>query len=656
MKKHAALITLGLLLALPFVFAPQIMAEYEIDRRVEGLMDRGEYVPGELLVKYKEDISASEKLSTTEIEPEGVVQLAPVKAGKELEVETIKVNPAKFRDTLESLVRDPRVEKVQPNYVYELTEWDVNTTTATPGDFDAANHWYYNYSDLRQAWKKLSCPEGPNCGGNESIIVAVIDTGLAAFNFDDTEGLSGGNFIANPEYENINLYTNPDEIPDNNLDDDCNGVVDDVHGIDSYAVLVSGTNTCLGEVPQTVTSDYYKAGKPTDNFGHGTYVTGLIASAVDNEADTSISPSFNTQIMPISANFHYTNSFATSSIITAISYATEYEVDVINMSLGGPYYDEFLDDAVQEAWNAGVVVVASSGNTGVEELTYPSSLDNVVAVGAVNSSGSRSGYSTYGEQVDVVAYVGSGASPGNATWQSTLACFSSCDVEEMGDGFVNRYGIGTSYAAPQVAALAAMIKSYDPALTNSEIVQLIKDSATDLGAAGRDNETGYGVINFNDALQAVDLYNESIPMAIQVYRLFNFERGVHFYSASVTETNKVADYEVFNYEGPAFKVLPKEAEVEGSTTVYRLFNNQRGVHFYTASESEKDKVANYEAYDLEGPAYKVFTDPAEGLKPVYRFFVLDRGVHFYTVSESERAKVSELETFAYEGIAYYVYE
>ena len=140
-----------------------------------------------------------------------------------------------------------------------------------------------------------------------------------------------------------------------------------------------------------------------------------------------------------------------------------------------------------------------------------------------------------------------------------------------------------------------------------------------------------------------------------VFRFYNVETGVHFYTASVAERDSVVqNLPQFKYEGNAFDVT---TDVGAGPEVYRFYNVQTKTHFYTASEVERDSVrANLSQYQYEGPAYTAYADDGGGKhEALYRFYNTDTGAHFYTTSEQEVAQVVQaLPQFKYEGIAYYV--
>lgn len=145
------------------------------------------------------------------------------------------------------------------------------------------------------------------------------------------------------------------------------------------------------------------------------------------------------------------------------------------------------------------------------------------------------------------------------------------------------------------------------------------------------------------------------PARIQVYRFYNTRAGVHFYTGSEQERDQVRARlgHLYNYEGPAYKALT--GGMKTAVPLYRFYNPSVGVHFYTASEQEKEDVRARlsRVYNFEGIAYYVLPS---GTTPVYRFFCRSKAVHFYTADPTERddviARLSHL--YSYEGPAFFV--
>lgn len=126
---------------------------------------------------------------------------------------------------------------------------------------------------------------------------------------------------------------------------------------------------------------------------------------------------------------------------------------------------------------------------------------------------------------------------------------------------------------------------------------------------------------------------------LPVYRFYHLKNGTHFYTPSDAEKAQVEATlsGTYRYEGPAYYTRA----TQNSQELYRFFNRKNGSHFYTADPVERDAVkANLSAtYSYDGPTYKVSPVPAEGKAPVYRFYNIKSGSHFYTADESEKQRV-----------------
>lgn len=569
------------------------------------------------------------------------------------------------KQRLQEKLADPTVLNAQPNYIYKLS-WSGDSTKATPNDW-SANHWYYEAGKVREMWKFQGCDTGgAGCGGSNAVMVAIIDTGLAFENFTGMVVTSDippaapvweqATFLAASEYSALSFYQNPGETPGNELDDDCNGYVDDYNGADTYAAIKGGTNTCLAGSPVVPGTNQIKAGHPVDNYGHGSLVAGTIASATDNSAG-SVSPGFKLRLLPISANIHFTRNFNSASLVEAVRYARSAGADVINMSFGSSAIDTALQNQLNAAYSEGIVLVASSGNDG-ETATptapiYPAAYANVISVGSVNSDGSRSNYSSYGSTLDVVAYVGQGGVNGSI-WQTTNACYSTCNKNNIDDNpATQKNAIGTSFASPQVAALAGLILANYPSLTPEGVYQRIIQTAVNLGPISWDQETGWGAVNFYRATAETDLE----PLVVTVHRFLHKQLKVHFYTASESEKAFVQTQlaSIWEYEGVGYYAYDRAHT--STTPVYRFLHKGLKIHFYTANESEKNFVINSLSgtWQYEGVGYYASSTSA-GHSPVYRFLQKNFKVHFYTANESEKTFVQTqlAAIWEFEGIGFHV--
>jgi type VII secretion-associated serine protease mycosin len=233
-----------------------------------------------------------------------------------------------------------------------------------------------------------------------------------------------------------------------------------------------------------------------DDNGHGTWVAGIIAAEV-NDAFGIAGISWSDKILPV--KIMNSNGTGTTSDLTAgITWAADHGATVINMSVGGFPYSQYVKDAVDYAWSKGVVLVGAAGNNHREERFYPASYPNVVSVSATQADDEFTHWSSYGPDVDVSA-------PG----ASVLT--TNCDRAKV--GACPYYGdhiviSGTSFAAPNVAGVVALIRARYPTYTPAQVVSRLTGTADDLGYAGWDNRYGVGRVN---AFRAVGGSPAAVP-------------------------------------------------------------------------------------------------------------------------------------------------
>jgi subtilisin family serine protease len=181
--------------------------------------------------------------------------------------------------------------------------------------------------------------------------------------------------------------------------------------------------------------------------------------------------------MPVKVLDSFGNgSFA--NVAAGITWATDHGAQVINLSLGGASASTVLQDAVNYAYGKGVVLVAAAGNTGSNFVLYPARYPNVIAVGAVDSTNNRAGFSNYGPELDLVA-------PGASIYSTVIGGYD--------------YKSGTSMAAPYVSGLAAILRSINN--SPASIIFEMESSALDLGTTGFDVSYGFGLIQMDAALK-----------------------------------------------------------------------------------------------------------------------------------------------------------
>lgn len=159
---------------------------------------------------------------------------------------------------------------------------------------------------------------------------------------------------------------------------------------------------------------------------------------------------------------------------------------VINLSLGSPFRDLLIEHAVLNAFDRGVIIVAASGNSGLgrNAVSFPAALSHVLTVGSTGPGDAVSGFSTRSQTVDVAA-------PGE---QIPVAV--PLDVDPSG----YRLETGTSFSAPIVAGAVAWLWTARPELDKTQVTELIRQTARDIGAPGRDEGSGFGVLDVPGAL------------------------------------------------------------------------------------------------------------------------------------------------------------
>ncbi|MEY4667924.1 MAG: hypothetical protein RL518_623 [Pseudomonadota bacterium] len=276
--------------------------------------------------------------------------------------------------------------------------------------------------------------------GSPNVLVAVVDTGIY-YNHSDLIG---------------NIAVNTQEILGNGIDDDANGYIDDYFGYDFYD----------GD------------GDPADEHGHGTHCAGIVGARGDNGVG-AVGINWSVGILPVRALGPYGGG-SDADVAAGIQYAVHRGASIVSLSLGGAYSSTVLDNAIQYARDAGVLVVAAAGNDATDNdivPSYPAStpLENIVAVAATDSADHLASFSNYGVQsVDVAA-------PGSRILSTYLAGqFTTIS--------------GTSMATPYVAGVAALMKAANPALGYADLKYALMASSDQLvglqgkvGSGGRIN-------------------------------------------------------------------------------------------------------------------------------------------------------------------------
>ncbi len=388
-----------------------------------------EFVPGEVLVKFvagtgdqqMQQVLSRENAEVKRIYPLCGVHLITFNNGLNEEV------------TAARLMASQAVEYAERNLLCRIS-W-------RPNDPLFSDQWNFEQISMESAWDL-------NRGGNSSVIVAVIDSGVAYENY--------GQYGRAPDLAGVN-FVHPWDFVDN----------------DAHA---------------------------NDIDGHGTHVTGTIAQTTNNGYGPA-GIAFNCSIMPLRVVGDQ-GTASQANIAEALRWAVDHGASIANMSLGSSSGGSTMRSALADSLSAGMLSFAASGNdaddpnwnTGVD---FPGHDSNCVAVGATNLHRTRSYYSNYGPAMELVA-------PGGDTRRDD-------DNDGHPDGIVQEtynnsfnsfrfhWWQGTSMACPHAAGVAALIASMGVDNPNA-IRSLLRDTANDLGPTGFDEEYGHGLVNAREAL------------------------------------------------------------------------------------------------------------------------------------------------------------
>jgi parallel beta-helix repeat protein len=398
------------------------------------------YVPGELIVKFKQDtninlqsVSGSILTSLKSIDDVNS-KYGGLKSAKKVFKNSLVSslsNVYKFSFSssadISSIVSDYNSESsvvyAEPNYIYSTSYAQKKITSKFPNDPLFGQQWALNQSsdcdiDAPEAWSIKT--------GDPNVVIAIVDTGVDYYHPDLVANIWHDPVNGNPGYDFVDINTT--------------------------LYIEEGFTLCPDEDYTVPDSD------PMDVFGHGTHCAG-IASAVTNNSIGVAGVCWNCKIMPVKAGFKIkyggqtTALLETDNIVVAILYAADNGADVISMSWGSLGFSQMIKDALDYAYEQGVVLVAGAGNDNEDaKFFYPASNENVISVAATDDADNRASFSNYGESVDVAA-------PG-VNILSLRA--SGTDMYGGGTHVVDEnYYIasGTSMACPHVAGLAGLILS-----------------------------------------------------------------------------------------------------------------------------------------------------------------------------------------------------
>ncbi|MFA5508987.1 MAG: S8 family peptidase [Vulcanimicrobiota bacterium] len=416
----------------------------------------GEYKPGELILRTRPGFELSGESGSVvdqlgakvigEFDTPGGVHKSETGEFMHLKLpEGVSVEQA-----MAKLADDPRVEFSAPNHIYRLDAFEQGQNPMAVNDPDASKLWGLHNEgqtggkvdadiDAPEAWQ-IHSGRNQAQGGP---LIAVIDTGID-YNHPDLKA---------------NMWVNPGEIPGDGIDNDGNGVIDDVHGYNAYS----------------------DNGDPMDGQGHGTHCAGTIA-AVGNNGIGVVGVNQNASVMAVKI-FNDEGSTDSAAIIRGVQYATKMGARITSNSWGGPVPNSGIREAFEQSSSALHLVAA--GNSGYNNDWLPSfpanyGLDNLVAVAATDHNDGLASFSQYGKRnvdlgapgVDILSTVPGG---GYATYS------------------------GTSMATPHVSGAAALVASHYPDISNEDLRRRLEEGTDKVESLDGKTASG-GRLNVHQAL------------------------------------------------------------------------------------------------------------------------------------------------------------
>ena len=334
----------------------------------------------------------------------------------------------------------PMVESAEYSVEYKMFEDDHPIVLSYPNDPLFSEQWNMTALEMPEIWawqQSNNLPQKLSLSG-KNITVAVIDTGLAIGNDLKKENIKEG----------------------------------------------------ISFVPSEPTTE--------DVNGHGTHVTGTIAQNTNNKIGvTGIAPDCTIIPYKVLGKFGGGQS---EWVAAAIDAATKANVDVINLSLGGPK-SSIIQNAIKKAIDKGIIIVAATGNSGREGVSSPAAYDGVIGVASVGPNLKRAPYSTYGAEVDIAAPGGVLNNPDPTKEESRGGILQQTISQSNSSTFQFRSLQGTSMASPHVAGAIALLLG--AGAKKEDIPSLIYEHSKDLESSGHDQYTGHGLIQPKTALSKI---------------------------------------------------------------------------------------------------------------------------------------------------------
>lgn len=435
MKKLSVLGVLGLAVLSQAAFAK--MAE------------NAPFVPGEVLVKVKPGLKgrflAKKSLLGAEVKKE-----LNLTAGNYLLLKSNEKSTNALVNELEAL---PEVQYAEPNYLYSIHGFE----SSAPVDPMYGKLWGLKNTGSNEPDKNGNTSSTPGVAaadlnaekawsvttGSKKVVIAVIDTGID---------------YNHPDLKN-NMWVNEKEIPDNGIDDDGNGYIDDIHGWNAEK----------------------NNGNPMDGNAHGTHCAGTIGAEHNNDVGVA---GVMSEVKLMAVKFlSDSGSGSLADAVESIDYATKMNVDIMSNSWGGGGYSQVLFDSITAAKKKGIVFVAAAGNDNSNNdsrASYPASyqVDNVISVASHTAQDTLSSFSNFGKNSVHVA------APGSNILSTTPG---------------NQYKVfsGTSMATPHVSGVIGLLVAEMGRMPVLDLRERLMATTVPVGAYRKTTQAGGRVNAYN---------------------------------------------------------------------------------------------------------------------------------------------------------------
>jgi len=379
------------------------------------------------------------------------------------EIQKIQTKSAlDFQEKILKAKNNPEVIRVEPNYYYQAA--------FIPNDPEIEKQWYLKKINAYQAWDRVDV--------RGDYVIAIIDSGVQ---------------IDHPDLAS-NIWYNSGEILDNGIDDDGNGFIDDIYGWDFVTDAADPNPHFTGEEDNEI------------GLIHGTFVAGVAAARANNKIGVSgVVP--RARLMSLRA-LNNKGEGRVYDVVRAIDYAIKMQADIINLSFVGFGYSQSLANAIQRAYQAGIMIVAAAGNEegegggyNLDETPlYPACHDGdenmVIGVGATDSMDQKTSFSSHGHCIDINA-------PGLRFFSTTIYAPNQEINNKYFTKYYDGYWSGTSMATPIISGALALIQEAHPNLTQGALKNILFDSAKNISSLNPNfiGKIGRGRVNLDRAIE-----------------------------------------------------------------------------------------------------------------------------------------------------------